>query len=260
MKNAPLAREASASKTNHHVGLALSCKLKLCKCFYRHGLAGRPWQPVLSVAMRRLSCVLFLLASVVCSAQTASAQSPWYIEGSAGAFLRSDASRYTTFFNSMGPIGPGTNTTTYYPGSVFNLGVGYKLPFGFRIEVEGGYAHYKAESVSPLSLGNLRGPPLGGLDGSRLGLQSGGGHDQYSATLNAFYDLPMSGAIVPYVGVGVGVNTTNAEGGLFSGLETVIFRIPLVEPVQFTQSGGNATNAVVLAEAGATSRSTLSGP
>lgn len=82
--------------------------------------------------------------------QTVSAQSPWYIEGSAGALWRMDATRSTTIFNSLGTTGPGTNTTTFFPGAVFNLGLGYKLPWGFRIEAEGGYAHYSAESVSPL--------------------------------------------------------------------------------------------------------------
>jgi opacity protein-like surface antigen len=192
--------------------------------------------------MRRLACVMFIVASAVCAVQTASAQSaspqnPWYIEGSAGALWRFDASRTTTFFNSLGTTGPGFNTTTYDPGYVFNLSLGYKLPLGFRVGVEGGYAHYSAESASPLSLNGAF--PL--LNGSRLGLQSGGGHDQYSATFNAFYDLPVSGWIVPYLGGGVGVEYVNSQTGYFAGAGGA---------PRFTEGGSDSTNAVVLAEIG----------
>jgi opacity protein-like surface antigen len=171
--------------------------------------------------------------------QTVSAQSPWYIEGSAGALWRMDATRSTTIFNSLGTTGPGTNTTTFFPGAVFNLGLGYKLPWGFRIEAEGGYAHYSAESVSPLSTNGAF--PL--LNGNRLELQSGGARDQYSATFNAFYDLPMFGQFIPYVGAGIGVNTVNSQDGHFAGVGGV---------PRFTQLGGSGTNAAVLGEVGMT--------
>src|SRR5580704_13059196 len=100
--------------------------------------------------MRRLVVVLFACAGVICAAHTASAQSPWYIEGSAGALLRLDASRSTTLRNSAQTItGPATSTGTYDPGYVINFGLGYKLPFGVRVEGELGYAHYSANSVNP---------------------------------------------------------------------------------------------------------------
>jgi opacity protein-like surface antigen len=187
--------------------------------------------------VQRIIYALILFVSIVGTIQTASAQSPWYIEGSAGALLRYDASRSTTFSDSLGASGPGTNTVTYSPGYVLNLGIGYKLPFGFRVEVEGGYAHYDADTASPLS------SAFPALNGSALNLQSGGGHSQYSATFNGFYDLPISGWIVPYIGAGVGFNATDAQTGYFAGSGGI---------PRFTQSGGNAQNAVALAEAGLT--------
>ena len=187
--------------------------------------------------MQRIVSVLILFAGIIGTIQTASAQSPWYFEGSAGALLRYDASRSGTFYNSVGATAPGTNTLTYAPGYALNLGVGYKLPYGFRIEVEGGYAQYYADTVKPFST------VFTSLNGSPLNLQSGGSHSQYSATFNGFYDLPISGWIVPYVGAGIGFIATNSQTGVFVG--------PGGTP-RFTENGGNAQNAVALAEAGLT--------
>ncbi len=201
--------------------------------------------------MKLPTCTVFVVASTLCAAQTASAQSvppqyPWYIEGSAGGLWRMDASRTITFgpseyvrgvappFLGLSP----TNTITFDPGYVLNLGIGYKLPLGFRVEVEGGYSHYSAASLGPFTLQtNVFQPPTV----IRLGLQSGGGRDQYSATFNAFYDLPLSGWIVPYLGAGAGINYLNAQTGYFGGSGGV---------PQFTQVGGSLTNVAVLAEIG----------
>jgi opacity protein-like surface antigen len=187
--------------------------------------------------MRRQACALFTFATMICAAHAASAQSPWYITGSAGALLRSDASASPRLSNGFGTTGPGTLTATYDPGPVFNLGVGYKLPLGFRVEGELGYAHYSFDSENPLSTDGTF-PPL---NGSRLALQSGGGHDQYSATVNGFYDLPIPGWIVPYVGAGFGVERTNSQTAHFSG-----------PGVQFTSLGSDKTWPVILGEVGVT--------
>jgi opacity protein-like surface antigen len=215
-----------------------------------------------SNVMRRYGYAIAIFVGMICAAHTACAQSPWYITGSAGAYLRSDASRSTTFFNDSRTITvPGTATTTYDPGPVVNLGVGYRLPLGFRIEGELGYAHYSVDSVSPLSTGGaptvtnpnalgtspVRFPsrdPFVGLNGNRLALQSGGGHDTYTGTINAFYDLPIPGWIVPYVGAGFGVAHGTQQTAHFSGPD---------EP-RFTGLGSSATNAVILAELGVTFR------
>ena len=125
-----------------------------------------------------------------------------------------------------------------------NLGVGYRLPLGFRVEVKGVYSHYTLDTINPLSTNGA----FPELNGTRLTLQSGGGCDQYSATLNGFYDLPLSGWIVPYLGAGVGVNYTNAETATF----TIPSGFGVAAAGKFTQLGGSATNTVVLAEVGVT--------
>jgi opacity protein-like surface antigen len=189
--------------------------------------------------VRHQVCVLVTCAGVLGAAHTAAAQSPWYITGSAGAVLRFDASRSTTFSNHFGTTAPGTNTATYNAGPVVNLGVGYQLPLGFRIEGELGYEHYTTGSVSPaVTNGAL---PL--LNGSRLTLQSGGGHNTYTGTINGFYDLPIPGQIVPYVGAGFGVEHTNQQTGYFAGA----YGVP-----RFTMGSSNTTNAVLLGEVGVT--------
>jgi opacity protein-like surface antigen len=187
--------------------------------------------------MRFQACFLSLAAAVICTVEPAAAQSPWYIEGSAGALWRMDASRSTTFFNAEGLTGAGTNTATFDPGPVVNLGIGYRLPLGFRVEAEFGYAHYGLNTVSPLSTDGA----FPQLNGGQLSLQSGGGHDQYSGTVNAFYDLQRFGSVTPYIGTGVGLFATNAATAIFAG--------PGVS--KFTQLGGHATNAGIIAEAGA---------
>src|ERR1700679_2106472 len=95
--------------------------------------------------------LVLICCGVIFMAHAAAAQSPWYISGSAGVFLRSDSSRSTTISNALGISGPGTDTTAFDPGPTFNLGVGYKLPLGFRVEGEIGYEHYAASSASPFS-------------------------------------------------------------------------------------------------------------
>jgi opacity protein-like surface antigen len=161
--------------------------------------------------MRRIAWGLLACASVVCAAGTASAQNHWYIEGSAGAQLRDDVTRWASFRNILGTTTQGTNTTTYSPGIVANLGLGYKLPLGFRVEGEVGYAHYTASSDTPTANGGF---PT--LNGTRLTPQTGGGVDQITATANAFYDLPVSGGLIPYIGGGFGGSLTGTQGGLYT--------------------------------------------
>jgi opacity protein-like surface antigen len=195
-------------------------------------------RPRVSVRLIRASAI----ASVICAAQAAHAQSsspsPWYLQGSVGAFWRMDASRSTTIFNTLGTTGPGTDTNTYDPGPVVYLGIGYRLPHGFRIEGELGYSQFMDATASPLSTNGV----FPRLNGSSLSLQSGGENKQYAAMVNAFYDLPISGRVVPYVGMGL--------GGVHSQVSTAHFT-NANNPV-FTQLGGNATNAAIMAEVGLT--------
>jgi opacity protein-like surface antigen len=78
------------------------------------------------------------------------------------------------------------------------------------------------------------------LNGSRLDLVSGGVRDQYSATVNAFYDLPLSGPMVPYIGGGAGVSHLNQALGVFSGPNVV----------RFTQLSSTSTDPAILGETG----------
>jgi opacity protein-like surface antigen len=186
--------------------------------------------------MRYRVCVAFVFSIMLCMVGPALAQSPWYVEGSAGALWRMNASDSITITDSHGIVAPGTNTNTYSPGPVVNLGLGYRLPLGFRVEAEFGYAHYDTNTISPL---NTTGA-FPNLTGGSLALQSSGGHDQYSGTFNAFYDFSMFGRFVPYVGAGVGGFSNKSQAGYFTGPG-----VPL-----FTQFAGSSTHAGVIAEAG----------
>ena len=189
--------------------------------------------------MRHGLISLAALAGVVTGAQGAAAQGAWYISGSAGAVLPSDYSRSVTIRSfATGATSPGTDTTTYTAGESVNLAAGYRLPFGFRVEAELGYQHYKTDTISPLSFNG----EFPALNGTRLTNPSGGGHDLFTSTANLFYDLPVSFAgITPYVGAGAGYYYENYASAVF------IDRFGGT----FTQRGGNDGNAIVLGEVGA---------
>jgi opacity protein-like surface antigen len=184
--------------------------------------------------------LLVLLSTTILSAgvtQTASAQSAWYISGSAGAYLRSDNSGSETISGSQGRAS-GTNTTTFDPGPVINVAVGYRLPAGLRLEGELGFTHYNIDSISPFTANKALFPFL---NGSKLGVQSGGDLERYTQTINAFYDLPLPGRFVPYVGAGFGAaedSGSDAYSVESGGVRT------------FTQRAANGVHPVILAEVG----------
>jgi opacity protein-like surface antigen len=188
--------------------------------------------------MQRLVCVMFLLANMMYAAQAGSPGNTWYIEGSAGALWRFDATDSSaTFQNSLGTTGPGTNTATYDLGPVVNLGIGYRLTSLFRVEIEGSYGRYNFNTISPLSTNGA----FPNLNGSALALQSGGLHQEYSGTFNAFYDLPLSEWIAPYIGAGIGGETTKLQTTVFTGPGT-----------RFTENGQSSSATLVMAEVGTT--------
>jgi opacity protein-like surface antigen len=100
-----------------------------------------------------------------------------------------------------------------------------------------GFATFTTASISPLSTNGA----FPALNGRRLGLQSGGVHDLFTATVNAFYDLPIHGPYVPYLGAGFGLAHEVVDDAHFAG---------------FTQFGSDTTNPVVLGEVGLTVRAT----
>ncbi len=175
---------------------------------------------------------------VIIMAHAALAQSPWYVTGGAGIFLRSDSTRSATLFNGLGTTAPGTDTSSFNPGPSINLGVGYKLPLGFRVEGDFEYDRFSTSSVSPFSTDGT----FPALAGNRLGVVSGGNRDSYSATVNVFYDLPVPGRFVPYVGVGAGASHGESQTGIFAG--------PGVS--KFTGIGTSGNYALIAAEIGLT--------
>jgi opacity protein-like surface antigen len=141
-----------------------------------------------------------------------------------------------------GASSPGFNTNTYDPGPAVYFGIGYRLPHGFRIEGEFGYAHFKNATASPLSTDGA----FPTLNGSALSLQSGGGHTQYSAMANGFYDVPiapLAGRVTPYVGAGLGVVVDDGQTAVFANA---------TNSVRFIEGGTTATRAAIMAEVGLT--------
>jgi opacity protein-like surface antigen len=180
-----------------------------------------------------------LLAGTVLASHAATAQGAWYIGGSAGALFMSDLIRSTSFVNhATGIVVPGTNTSTFNPGEAFNVSLGRNLPFGLRLEAELGYLHYTPDSINPLSTGGA----LPNLNGTKLTNPTGGDHDRITATLNLFYDLPVSFAgIRPYLGGGVGFYHASATDAVFT----------MANGAPFTQHGGSGDNALMFGEIGA---------
>jgi opacity protein-like surface antigen len=187
---------------------------------------------------RRSYASLALLAAILIrAAGPALAESPWYVASAAGAALRLDASRSTTFSNMEGVTGPGTNAIAYDPGPRIAVAAGYRLRGGFRIEGEFAYEHYALGTVSPLSLNGA----FPALVGTPLARRSGGGRDAYLATVGAIRDLPVSRRIIPYIGVGFGVENYGGPAGRFAGAGG--------SPA-FTERGANDTFAAFTAQAG----------
>jgi opacity protein-like surface antigen len=191
--------------------------------------------------MQYWALALVILAGVTSTTRTSSAQSAWYIVGSAGAHMRADDSGAATFSNPQ-VSSPGTNTTSFDPGVLVNLAVGYRLPLGFPIEGELDFAYCNTNTASPFTPASTR---VGDLDGTTLDLRSGGNHERYTQTVNAFYDLLLSGQFIPYVGMGFGATEDNGSNACFTedgGSRTYI------------QHSATGIHPAVLAEVGLTIR------
>ena len=193
--------------------------------------------------IRSLGWVLLVLAVLAGRVSSASAQatpapapSPWYLEGSVGGIWPADRSFSTSFFNAAGLSGPGTNTQIFDPGPVVTAGIGYKLAYGFRVELEAGYAHYLLAKVRPVSTNGV----FPTLNGSTFNVASGGTRDVYFDTLNLFYDLPSFGNMTPYIGGGGGTEYyTSATGHFTDAAGNGFFSL-----------GGHATYLLAMAEVG----------
>jgi opacity protein-like surface antigen len=183
----------------------------------------------------RLSRVAAFSLGCLCLSGPAGAASPWYVEGSVGAQWTEDRTYGGTY-----PILPGetlqvTNTSSFSPGALFALGVGYRLPHRLRVEGELGYSPFSLTSAAPRA---------GGLaatlfDGSRRTITSGGARSLFTATAGLFYDLPVAGRVVPYLGGGAGYYNLEAPVGYFTDHGLTV-------PVP----GSSINSALVFAETG----------
>ncbi|HXP95928.1 MAG TPA: outer membrane beta-barrel protein [Telmatospirillum sp.] len=186
--------------------------------------------------MRKYLLGLGTVAALFVSGQSAMADGPWYVSGSLGAYIRQDFSNTETFHNTAGASGPVLTDRTFDPGPVVNLAFGRRILGPFRVEGELGYAHYDIDTANPRSINGA----LPGLNGSKLSANSGGDYDRFTATANAFYDFPMFGRLMPYVGGGFGYAHTEVSTAQFiksTGGTVTLF-------------GGNDDSAVILGEVG----------
>lgn len=184
-----------------------------------------------------LACVGF-----ACLSTAAQAQTGFYVTGGVGALWRQDYSRSTLFNNAFGTTAQGSTATSYDPGPVFSLGVGWRVPvLPIRIEAEAGYGHY---TVSKASI-QTSDPAFAGLNGASLHASSGGGRDRLTATVSAYYDLPLPGPVTPYVGAGFGYWRGTSENTVFSDASGF--------PV-LNARGTTVNNVLLLAEVGAAVR------
>jgi opacity protein-like surface antigen len=178
---------------------------------------------------RSLASALLLAASAL----PAAAQTPWYVSGSAGGYWREDQSGPATITNGI-VTAPGTIHESFDPGPVLNAAVGYRLPAGFRVEGEIGYAHYSAHAIVPVS------SAFPTLDGRTFNRRSGGDFNRYTATVNAFYDLPLTATLTPYLGAGIGFAHADNTRTVFAS----------ASGAQFLQGGTSRDHGVMLAEGG----------
>jgi opacity protein-like surface antigen len=145
------------------------------------------------------------------------AAGPWYVSGSVGGYFREDATPTTTISNGV-IVSPGEVARTFDPGYILNLAVGYRLPARLRAEIELGYADYDADSVTPMAAAPLA------SNGVTFSRPIGSDLHRYMVTANLFYDLPVEGRFVPYVGGGIGaihvqaatITYESAAGGRFT--------------------------------------------
>jgi opacity protein-like surface antigen len=124
-------------------------------------------------------------------APVAHADSGFYVGGSIGAFFREDQT--ATAYAAANPRITGEGRREYDAGPTFSVLAGYKLRYRFRIEAEFAYAHYSFDK-------DVFGTPFN----TTHKLVSGGDINHYMGTINLFYDLPVPGPVVPYVGGGIG--------------------------------------------------------
>lgn len=187
--------------------------------------------------MNRTCLLPAAAALLVMSAGAASAQNGLYVTGSLGALMSQDISYNTTFRNALGQSSPGTNTQGFDPGVSAGLGVGYRLPLNLRVEGELGYGSFETTSATPRATGGA----FPQLNGRRLDATSAGDNTLFTATAALYYDLPLGGPVVPYIGAGGGYyHLDMGQARYWTGAGTL------------TRLRGTQDNGLAMAELGVT--------
>jgi opacity protein-like surface antigen len=189
------------------------------------------------IGMRATLFALAATAFLTSVAAPAGAEGPWYVSGGAGGYQRESQGGPTTVTNGI-ISAPGTQHESFDTGYVLSLGVGYKLPYNFRVEGEFAFANYQSDKVKPISA------PFIGLDGRDFKRVSNVSHDRYLVTLNGYYDVPipdLSIPVAPYVGLGLGAAVNDVPA-------RTVFQS--ASGVRFTRTETSGDGGVVQVEAG----------
>lgn len=189
--------------------------------------------------MRWLVSTAVGLAAALMWTMNAEADSPWYLEGSLGGYVRDSFSSPVTFRHTPGPsvTAPGVNTFKVNPGLIANVGLGYRVAPHVRLEAEVGYTTYTGDTLNPYTTA----PGFPALNGQTFTRQSGDRWSRYSGTVNAFYDfIPIAGRFTPYVGGGVGAAAGHRTKG--------VYKDAAGQP--FGSGGGSSTQGFGLLEGG----------
>lgn len=163
--------------------------------------------------------------------------SRFYFEGSLGILSPTDVSHDTTFTNRAGLTTYGHDKTTYDIGPSLTVGLGYRLMGGLRLGAELGYGHFSTSTLHPRT--NTGTATM--LNGSGVSTLSGGDNNLVTMTVAAYYDLPISQTVKPYLGIGGGWYHLDAGALYFADSSGANL---------FSQSGVNSDNGMFLGEIG----------
>ncbi|MBV8168057.1 MAG: hypothetical protein JO021_14775 [Alphaproteobacteria bacterium] len=183
-----------------------------------------------------LRFVLWIAVALLPGAYTspAFAGGPWYVSGSVGGLFRQTGSWNSNFINfASGVTGSGVQQETFDPGFLGNIAIGYGIWDRVRVETEFGYGTYRIAKLNPRAT-----PTFPNLNGTDFNRQSGGDVDQFSGTVNLFYDLPI-GAVIPYIGGGIGILHSELQQGVYAS-----------NVARFALAASSPSAGLVLAEVG----------
>ncbi len=117
----------------------------------------------------------------------------YYVSGSLGFQQEVDK----TVSTDIAPV-----NFSFNPGVAANVAVGYRFPWNFRVEVEGGYLQTSLKSGSALG----------------VTLTTTGNINIYTGMVNAFYDVPTDTILLPYIGAGLGFASEQGGNATVAGV------------------------------------------